>query len=236
MFIALLCISVAIKGPEFHYDYVRNKVQKTTVLVTNETKTRGGSGAHVIAPSGKVYIITNAHVCNLSKDANIFITDNFGRTIPRRILEISNFTDLCLVESLPNYQGALKLGSDVRSGQIIAAVGHPILMPTTMSRGEIIGVKEVDVFDHIMDVFDKNDKCDLPKNRIIQIDTFFGPITACFVHVKANLTTSVVLPGSSGSPMVDFYGNLVGVIFAGNQANWGLAITLADINLFLKPY
>lgn len=236
-FICLLVCITALKGPEIHYDYIRNKVAKTTVLVTNPERTRGGSGSHVVAPSGKVYILTNAHVCALGKkDGIVFITDDFGRTIPRRILEVSNFTDLCLVEPLPNYQGALKLGSEVRPGQIVASVGHPTLMPTTMSRGEIIGEKEVDVMDHVMNPFDTDDKCNLPKNKIIEVDTFFGPMKICVVHVKANLTTTIILPGNSGSPQVDFWGNLNGVFFAGNQANWGLSITLTDIKSFLKPY
>lgn len=237
--LALSCFllgALSVKGPQIHYDYIRNKVQKTTVMVTNEERTSGGSGAHVIAPSGKVYILTNAHVCKLGKDGNIFITDDYGRTIPRKILEVSNFTDLCLIEPLPNYHGALKLGSEVSPGQIVAAVGHPTLMPTTMSRGEIIGEKEVQILDHIMNEFDEDDKCDLPKNKIIKINTFFGPLKVCAVSVKANLTTVVILPGSSGSPQVDFWGNLNGVFFAGNQANWGLSITLSDVKKFLQPY
>lgn len=236
---ALICFLVgltALKGPELHYNYIRGKVQKTSVYVTNEARTSGGSGSHVIAPSGKVYIITNAHVCAIGKDSTIFITDDYGNTIPRKILEISKITDLCLIEPLPNYHGALKIGSEVTAGQIVAAIGHPSLMPTTMSRGEVIGAEVIDVFDHYMDPLDSNDKCDLPKNKILEIESFFGPLKVCTVHINATLTTATSLPGSSGSPLVDFYGNLVGVVFAGNRANWALAVTLSDVTNFLKSY
>jgi S1-C subfamily serine protease len=234
--ICVLVATIALKGPETHYNYIRNKVQKTTVLVTNQARTSGGSGSHVIAPSGQVYILTNAHVCSVGKeDGIVYITDNFGRTIPRRILEVSDFTDLCLVEPLPNYHGALKLGSNVRPGQIVASVGHPSLMPTTMSRGEIIGEAEVDVLDHVMNPLDEEDTCNLPKNRIIK-GGFFGLVSYCVIHVKANLTNVIILPGNSGSPQVDFWGNLNGVFFAGNRANWGLSITLSDVKAFLQPY
>lgn len=235
VFIAFLCAVISVKGPEIHYNYIRNKVQKTTVLVTNKDKTSGGSGSHVIAPSGKVYILTNAHVCSVGQDGIVYITDDYGRTIPRRILEVSDFTDLCLVEPLPNYHGALKLGSNVSPGQIVASVGHPSLMPTTMSRGEIIGESEVDVLDHVINPLDETDTCNLPKNRIIQ-GGFFGLTKYCVIHVKANLTNVIILPGNSGSPQVDFWGNLNGVFFAGNRANWGLSITLKDVKEFLRPY
>lgn len=234
--VALLIMAFIVKAPELHYNYVRNKVQKTTVMVTNKEGNSGGSGSHIKAPSGKIYILTNAHVCNLSKDGTVYITDDYGRTIPRRIIEKSDFTDLCLVEALPNYHSYLKVGSEPSTGQIVAAVGHPALMPTTMTRGEIIGQSEVDVFDFIIGLDDDGRECNLPKNKIIKINSIFGQLDACVVHLKANLTTTAILPGNSGSPMVDFYGNMVGVYFAGNRANWGIAITVADINAFLKPY
>lgn len=235
--ITLIIGAGVLKAPELHYNYIRSKVQKTTVMVTNAARTSGGSGSHVVAPSGRVYILTNAHVCNLSKTKEIYITDDFGRTIPRRIIEVSDFTDLCLVEPLPNYKGALKIGSEPNPGQIVAAIGHPSLMPTTMSRGEVIGQQEVDVTDHIMDPSDKEDKCNLPKNKIVDVDDiFFGSFKVCTIHINANLTTAVILPGSSGSPLIDFWGRMVGVMFAGNRANWGVAVTQNDVQRFLKPY
>lgn len=229
----LMCV-LALKAPELQYNYVRGKVQKATVYVTNETRTSGGSGSHVIAPSGKVYILTNAHVCKVGKNGSVFITDDFGRTVPRKILEVSNFTDLCLIEPLPNYHGALKVGHDVYPGEIVASVGHPTLMPTTMSKGEVIGQAEIDVFDHVIQ--DSDDKCDASKNRIIEVNSFFGPVSICVLHLNANLTTTTILPGNSGSPQIDAYGDLNGVFFAGNEANWGFSVTLKDVKEFLLPY
>lgn len=234
--IGILVATTAIKGPEIHYNWVRNKVKPATVVVTNEEGNSGGSGFHVKAPSGQVYIMTNAHVCEVGKNGVIYIQDDYGRSIPRQIIEVSKVTDLCLVQALPNPKSYLKVGAEPKPGQIVAAVGHPQLMPTTMSRGEVIGQQEVDVLDHFINPTDPEDRCDLPKNKKIRVNTFFGPQTACVVHINANLTTAVILPGNSGSPVVGFYGELVGVFFAGNQANWGLAVTLKDVKQVLSVY
>lgn len=234
LLIGTLAVFTALQAPVAHREWLRSRVKNTTVKITNEKGTSGGSGSHVKAPSGKVYILTNAHVCGLSENGTIWVTDDFGSSIPRKIVDVSKYTDLCLIEPLLNLHGYLKIGSDLQEGQSIYAVGHPQLMPTTMTNGEFIGQEEVDVVDH--PIVSEDDKCDLPKNRIMDLDSMFGPLKICTIHVNSNLTTTLILPGSSGSPALNSYGNLVGVFFAAGKSNWGLTITLDDVKQFLKAY
>ncbi len=234
--LGLLIAVLAIRAPELHYNFIRSQTLQTVVKVTNKEGNSGGTGVHIKAPSGQVYVLTNAHVCEVGKGGDVFIQDDFGRSIPRRVLEKSDFSDLCLVEALPNYKDYISIGSEPNPGQIVAVVGHPALMPTTMTRGEIIGLDTVNVFDHIMNPLDKKDKCDLPKNKIIEVETIFGDLKVCAISIEANLSSVPIMPGNSGSPVVDFYGRLVGLVFAGNRAGWGVFITLKDVNKFLEQY
>jgi len=233
--IGLLLFIVAVRFPDIHYNFLRSKAQQGVVMITRKDGRSGGTGFHIKSPSGKVYILTNAHVCGLAENNVLYITDDFNRTIPRQVLETSDETDLCLVEPLPNYHGYLKVGSESSSGQIVWAVGHPALMPTTMTQGEVIGKQKIVLLDHYMN--DPEDgSCNLPKNRILKLQRFFGEVIVCAVEIEANLSTVLILPGSSGSPVVNFWGKVVGVIFAGTQNDWGIFITVKDINKFLEPY
>ncbi len=62
----------------------------------------------------------------------------------------------------------------------------------------------------------------------------FGILDVCMEEVLAYRTTAVSLPGNSGSPVVDYKGNVIGVLFAGDsEVHWGLVITLDDVRDFL---
>jgi S1-C subfamily serine protease len=219
-----------IKLPEYHYTYIRNEVSAQVVKITNEEQTHGGTGFHIRTPKGAVYIMTNAHVCEVQVNGIVTVTDEDGNSMPRRVVEQSRYSDLCLVEPMPGKSG-LKVGKEPHIGEIVAVIGHPLLMPTTVSRGEIIGKEEVDV--KLRSINESSDKCNLPKNRI-EIG-FFG--ADCMLHITAYLSNVIILPGNSGSPAVDFYGHVVAVAFAGSSySHWGMLVTLKDINKFLEVY
>lgn len=231
-----LILVVSINYPNWHRMYLRNSTQKSVVKITNKLGNSGGTGFHIKSPSGKVYILTNGHVCELSQDGIIFITDDYNRQIPRQIIEESDITDLCLIEALPDYKGYLTVGSESELGDIVYPIGHPALMPTTMSQGEVIGFNEISVLTGIILSQEDADKCSAPKNKIEKAETFLGTLEFCTIHIKAGMTNSQILPGSSGSPVVNYWGHLTGVIFAGNAANWGFYVTLKDVKEFLTPY
>lgn len=106
---ALVLMSfIVLKAPDLHEQYIIHKIASRTVKITNAIGKSGGTGFHIQAPSGEVYILTNAHVCELGKKTNsVFISqDNFSSKVERRIIEQSKYTDLCLVEGylvIPGY-------------------------------------------------------------------------------------------------------------------------------------
>ena len=230
-----LVLLATMMGPRVHHDLIRDYVGSRVVKVTNVEGTSGGTGSHVKTPQGKTYILTNDHVCEIQKDGYVYISGPGIRPIPRRIVERSRNTDLCLIEGVPGVEGLTIAGSELEIGQQIDIVGHPRLMPLTVTSGEINGKMEVDVMDHVMESAD--DKCDLPKNRQMDVPFMLWMVHVCVIHIPAYTSTVTILPGNSGSPAVDFWGRVIGVAFAGDsEVHWGLLVTLGDVHDFLKPY
>lgn len=228
--LGVVLLTLVLSFPKIHYSWLRSKVGTRVVKITNDTATHGGTGFFVKAPSGKTYILTNAHVCGVKKDGIVFVqeSDDSERLVPAQVIEESPITDLCLVQT-NSPQTGLDVSDVEKLHEIVYAIGHPELMPVTLSQGELIAEQELIVLDHI-----GNDNCDKPKNKIV---LFMGVIPVCAVQIKAYLSNVPTLPGNSGSPVVDSFGNLVAVVFAGSEdSKWGSMITLTDIHNFLKPY
>jgi S1-C subfamily serine protease len=59
----------------------------------------------------------------------------------------------------------------------------------------------------------------------------------CVQDIVSIETNIVIFGGSSGSPVVDFFGRLVGVVFAGdNRTNYGYLVPIRYITDFLSAY
>lgn len=250
-------LTVAARTPQMHDLYLRHKVGDKVYKVQAELRGGGGTGFQVRAPSGVDYVMTNSHVCNAvnqydapENKGTALLVDDDGNSIRRRIVAISDETDLCLIEGAPGVSG-LSLGNEPGKGETMTVVGHPHLIPITLSSGDVLGKTDVKVIDHVAAIIDNpflamqvqvNPKCDLPKNEIIEIaipeEIGGGKAQLCAdVTYGAYMTSIVIYPGNSGSPMVDYWGRVVGVAFASNQSdNFGQVVSLSDIKDFLAHY
>lgn len=197
----------------------------------------GGTGFHIIAPSGQVYILTNAHVCAVAQDGLLKVTSEIrgGDGMVRSVLDESIYTDLCLIEALPDAKG-LMLAQSFNYHDEAMAIGHPLLRPLTRTKGEISARETVQVQDHIIDYDDPMDTCSLPKNKKDIVDYFFFQVEMCFIVIDSISTTVPILPGNSGSPLVNENGDVIGIMFAANPANWGYAVAFDKIQEFLVGY
>lgn len=239
-------IFLSFKAPEF-FDYVvRNHIGSRVYMLRQNVNSGGGTGFAVKAPSGRTFILTNDHVCESSKDGTLLATDDKGGSNVMAILERSNITDLCLLTAPINVKG-LEIAKDKPVlGQKLMAVGHPALYPLVVSYGVmVIEQNESVVLNKMSSYLDGT--CNLPKNKIEYMSKFnmsrdleypeYEKGYFCEAITKlAYQTTITILPGNSGSPLLNMYGKVVGVIFANNASHafWGSAVSLHDIKEFLK--
>lgn len=215
---------LTLKAPQMHSDYMRQKVGSTVSMLMATGVNGGGTGFQVITPSGKQLTLTNRHVCNIPfKPLNTKIN---GVKRNLKILKVSKVSDLCVLEGIPELP-ALRLAKEVKIGEGIAALGHPQLLPLALTRGELMGYMRVGITE---DMVPHPSLC--PKGTQA-VQTFFA--IACLRFHLSGVTNVTILPGSSGSPMVNFWGNIVGVVFAGdNSSNWGLIVPLNQVREFLR--
>jgi S1-C subfamily serine protease len=247
-------VLLAAKAPEIHKSWIRSKVGSKVFTIKGA---RGqGTGFAVRAPSGISYIMTNDHVCNISTDGTLLVIGSDGQELVRKIVQRSGFSDLCILEGMPGVEG-LEIGSDAKVGQQIISIGHPAGYALTQSRGEVIQKQDVEIPTGPISQDNGDgagpiaveperggipaDKCMSPKHKqvdqLVQIFIFSVKVRWCVTVTKdAYFTNMPIQAGSSGSPLVDFFGNVIGVVFAADQAQWGVAVNNKDLKDFLKPY
>jgi len=181
----------------------RANPEMSVIELLTDSGQSGGTGFEVLAPSGKQYTVTNAHMCKAGA-VNAVIGN---RRIPLRIIEqaLDGQPDLCLLEGLD--RPALRVSQiDIDPGDSVDVYGYGLLLPLTHTHGLFVGDA--------------------------------GEAAVQYFGFHAGYATSSILPGNSGSPVLDAYGRVVGVAFASGEAldYRTLFIRLSDLINFLGPY
>lgn len=234
LFVLLTLASTPYYAQQTHESWVRARVEAHTVKIQGLTGT--GTGFAVEAPSGKVYIVTNRHVCELKQMWVVSPRLDPKRTWKTRILEVSEDTDLCLLEA-PGYLGdGLELsGSDPEYGEGLAVIGHPAgSAKPVLSRGEFLeNTKVWHPWEEITSDAEL-EWCSTAPERAPVI-TFFG--SWCLKRINSYLTTIQIFPGNSGSAVVNKWGNVVGVVWGSSSStNYGVVVPLGELQEFLSVY
>jgi S1-C subfamily serine protease len=193
---------------------------------------RGGTGFVVRGFSGKSYTLTNSHVCAGAREG-VMEARKWGaqRGARLRVLDVSDTSDLCLLETVGASE-PLRLGYELEANQPVVVIGHPHLQPLTPSAGVAL---ERDTTSMYVDLAPS--ECTGPAKKIETVDTIFGSQSVCVFTLRSMLTSAVIYPGNSGSPVLDSDGLVVGVVFAGDRrSNYGVIIPLEDVADFLSVY
>lgn len=212
--------------------YYRNVTGGNVVRIFNITNTSGGTGFHIKTESGEVYILTNKHVCGLADENDNVIVEQNGHREVRKVLKRYKDHDLCLVTKMKDHSNFIKIAGSATKGEDIIVVGHPGLRYLTLAHGEYVGRTNININSVV------NNQQECLDGKIIP-DPIINILFNKLVCVKTYISDSISSPiygGNSGSPVVNKWGKLIGVVFAGNrsQPNDGYMVPLRFVKDFLK--
>lgn len=224
--IALAFSAVAVNAPEAHEDYLLASVGQSVVKLTQTDEfRRGGTGFAVKWPDGTNRIISNAHVCSAGAATGYMAAHTQHGTIALlRILRVDSSKDLCLLQGVPNIPALSISSSGPSTNQKVGIVGHALLNPLTLSKGRILARTTIFMATSAKE----GEEC---RGEVQQFFIF----TVCVAPYSAYISDALTYPGNSGSPVVDFWGNVVAVVFASDtRSSQGLFVPYEELIEFLE--
>lgn len=217
---------IALEAPFAHRDYIRGIAEDNSVKIIGENGS--GTGFHVRTKSGSVYILTNRHVCEMTGPLKV---QKYGSliTVERKIIKKYEKHDLCVIEALPGVSG-IKVGGKVENGEHVYTLGHPRGDALNVAEGEKFDDKEITLGEEV------NEKGECNQGTLVEIPSFFGIFRICAVKKMTVQISSPTFPGNSGSAIVNKWGRLVSVVFAGSRdvESQGFGVPMTFIEDFLS--
>lgn len=205
-------------------DYIRSRVVK---LVSEHGAC---SGEQVKGVSGMSYILTAAHCKGLIENGAIRAITEDGHELVRRVIEEDVNSDLLLLEGLPNLSG-LDIAKAIGPRQQVRSFTHGRRLDTYETKGMTIQSLKVMIggADSTPQEIEECEK--MPKNKLVK--SIFGQ--DCVIETVNTVVIMVTMPGSSGGPVVNSRGDLVGVV-SGGDGVLSMLVSLQDIQKLLASY
>lgn len=222
LFVSALCLTI-------FYIQTSSATLNSVNVSLPTVRVPGGTGFIAQGASGKKYIITNWHICSLltKYDAQLQGVFDNGYKVHGKVIISDPGVDLCAAQIDKNLSAVIM--ADVPATTEVFSKGYPggVL---TYTKGF---TKEPLEWDYEVAIELVN-KC--PKNSKI---TYYsnGSTKSCIIHWNNTLTSLFSRPGSSGSPVVDDEGQLVGVINShdSNTSDYaGGMVSFQDVKNFLN--
>jgi len=197
-------------------------------LVINTIRLPTGSGSVVVAPSGRRYVLTNWHVCLGSRHkGKIHASYTDGTTIEGRIVKQSVSYDLCAA-AVDSGSSGIRVGRELTKSEPIYTRGYPYGV-LSESAGRLDHTERWTAQFPVEEL----SPC-APGMQELRDAT--DNIKGCATQFISNVTSLYARPGSSGSPVVNNSGQLVGVVssWMSDEQNDAGIVRIEDVKEFLK--
>lgn len=235
--VGLVLASSFVFGPQIainaHRAFLRYKMSNVVMLTAF---TGGGGTGFFIRKDGSLIIITNAHVCRLANESGYMMVDGKGLA---KVLKVYDKQDLCALLPDSGFSASgLGIASSVEHGEQVFTLGHPLLQPSTISVGELSGPYQIMLtWGYNVDP----DTCKgetyrlLDKPEELGMAAIFGIKNICLRMFESESSPVIILPGNSGSPTTNIYGNVVAVAHAANEyGTRSFHVPLKDLKDFVN--
>lgn len=185
-------------------------LHQSVVKILDQTGLHGGTGFAARGRSGQEYIITNRHVCDGVATGNQMVTVlvDTGESqikVPRRILVIHSTEDICIVEGLASLK-PLQFGPPSAPNDYLHILGNPILQQPRVYSGTRLHALEFNLASPMT-----------PDSTCAgEVQDFFM-FKVCVIKAHGIEINAHAYPGNSGSPILNTSGQVVGILFAGNN-------------------
>ncbi len=179
------------------FNEIYKKVAPSVVAIITETPYGLGAGSGFFM-SEDGYIITNNHVVEGSENITVILHD--GAEYTAGVVGADRISDLAVIKINADGFSAAEFGNSdaIEHGDAVAAIGNPlgINLRNTITSGIISGV-----------------------NRDIIVEDSIGDITMTVLQ-----TNCAVNPGNSGGPLLNQYGQVIGIISSKIMSGTGQSV------------
>ena len=213
-----LCAFAVMTEPTYSQMYDNGVDKSYRIYVDSNHQNFIGTGFVVQGESGHKFMMTAGHICDAAEANKVSLyTDISEKSVVFPKWASLNSHDICILGHVDEDLPAYRVGSEPEITDKLWAIGFPVAYPLTVMSGNVIGDVNVTIqTDHSI-----ND-CQGIYKKIMR--TMFGtPVgEICAIQGVETAVTMSVAPGASGSPVINRYGELVGIVSAQNErtAQW----------------
>lgn len=203
-------------------------LEKVSVRIYNLDMTSGGTGSIFRSYKNASHILTNKHVCRLVEQGG-YVTKRRKSYLITHYKKFPHH-DLCLVRVKKNFRTNLVVAErGPRVSSTIYVSGHPNLLPHVATMGHLSSPSPVQLVTGFK-------SCNSEDFKKFPLDCILLGGIPLVKNFEAHMVSNLIMPGSSGSPVFNNRGKIIGVIFAGmgHGLSYGFLVPHIFVTYFIQ--